>query len=918
MTGFSINNTAGQAAALRALRTLEQEIPSTQTRLSTGLKISSPRDDSAAFAVSTGLRNTLKTALGVREGLDTGRGVLGVARASVEQIGEHLKEMRQLVLNATGTASQQRIGELALEFNARVSTINGLVEQASFRGVNLLDGSRDSLSLAGGLNGSVKLSGFNFGGLQTIFQKHNIDATQPEPDKFAELTQRIVAKVKETTGQTNEVAIRDFAGRFYDQIGRDKEIKVYTLGQKLTLSLDGTTAYDENNRRIVGSAVEAIRDGDDARANELVGSLIQRLSTVQPPQPPPEPKTETLRVEFISEAAGYQNVLGYYNRETGQGGILFPKVEADGGNAPLKPGKSTAEFSVKAEDVAKIEYFLISDGAALNDAQELSGKVKVMQAADGSYGVARLDASGNLVRQSNGSVDFLEGRDARALFTETAKNAGGVDYVSMIAGGAQTASTLAGDRADGPTGIIAFEDIAARRNANGTYGAPGDADYNDAVFNVVRVAPPPPQNAPTTTLRATFTSESAGYRNVFGYYNTKTGEAHVLFGNVEAEGGNAPLKAGQSSAEFTVNTADVKDIGYFLISDGASLNAAAALAGKLKVARAADGSFGLARADASGNIIRDTQGNADFLKGQGARALFTERSKNEGHVDYASSVTGTSQTKQTLRGDTRDGPTGTVAFEDLAATRLSNGTYGAPGDADYNDAVFDIVIARQSGEAGSTTGNSGSSNSTGSGGSAASGAPSSGGSAAGSSSTGGNTAASGNSAASSSSGSSASVGANNASTSVTLSQVAGSVEEAIAQVTAGTAALDASAQQIDKLDTFVEDMTRLTEDSLGALVKTDLQKDSALLVAQNIQQDLGKETISITSKQASEAVQALFREPQAQAAEAREAGQEDPLNPSPVVRANPPPDPREQEVTLRRSAILRVDREETGPSGIAR
>jgi flagellin-like hook-associated protein FlgL len=915
MTGFSINNTIGQAAALRSLRELEQDIPSTQTRLSTGLKISSPRDDAAAFAVSTGLRNTIKTALGIREELDTGRGVLGVARTSAEQIGDQLKEMRRLVLEATGTTGQQRVGELALEFNARVAQIGTLIEQASYRGINLLDGSRENVSLASGLfSGNVKLSGFNFGGLKTVLEKTNIGATrpaEPAPGKFDELTRSIVAKVKETTGQVDETAIRDFANRFYDRVGRERETKVYVLGQLLVNSLGGTTAFDENNRRIVSGAIDSIRDGDDARANELIGSLVTRLTNAptQPP-PPPEPKTETLRVEFISESAGYKNVLGYYNRESGEGGILFPTVEAEGNNAPLQPGKSVAEFSVKAEDVGKIEYFLISDGASLNSSQQLTGRIKVTQATDGSYGIARLDAGGNVIRNSQGAIEFLQGRDARALFTETTKNAGGVDYASSVAGPTQTASTLAADRADGPTGIIAFEDIAALRNASGGYGAPGDADYNDAVFNVIRVAPPPPPNAPTTTLRATFTSESAGYRNVFGYYDTKTGEAKVLFGDVEAEGGNAPLRAGQSSVEFTVNSQDVKNIGYFLISDGASLNAASALAGRLKVVRGADGAFGLARADANGHVIRDAQGNAEFLQGQGARALFTERSKNAGHLDYASGRAGASQTRESLRSDTRDGPTGTIAFEDLVATRQSNGAYGAPGDADYNDAVFNIVIARQTVPGnGNGNGNGNSGNGAGNGGSGGSSGTGSTGGTGSSGGTGGTGSTGGTSG-----GTSGSTGGSGGSTSsgVTLSQVAGRVDEAIAQVEIGTAALAASVQQIDKLDSFVQDMASLTEATLGDLVKTDLQKDSALLVAQNVQQELGKETIGVTSKAAADAVQALFREPQSQTAQAREDGAA--LNRSAVVPAERPRPEQTEGATLQRSAILRVGREEEKPS----
>ena len=68
----------------------------------------------------------------------------------------------------------------------------------------------------------------------------------------------------------------------------------------------------------------------------------------------------------------------------------------------------------------------------------------------------------------------------------------------------------------------------------------------------------------TTTLKATFVSESAGYQNTFGWYNKVTGLGGILFADVEAEGNNAPLTPGVSSVNFTVNTADLGNIQYFL------------------------------------------------------------------------------------------------------------------------------------------------------------------------------------------------------------------------------------------------------------------------------------------------------------------------------------------------------------------
>jgi hypothetical protein len=201
--------------------------------------------------------------------------------------------------------------------------------------------------------------------------------------------------------------------------------------------------------------------------------------------------TTTLRVDFISESAGYKNVFGWYNKLTGFGGILFQNVEQEGRKAPLVAGHSSVNFSVNTADIGNIEYFLVSDGFSLNrnKPEKLSGPIKVVQLTDGSWGVADVDSNGNVITK-NGKPDILSGRAANALFTETSKNAGGVDYASSRVGSNQTSATLAGDTSDGLAGLIAWEDLAATRNKNGSYGRPGDADYNDAVFRVSIVNPP--------------------------------------------------------------------------------------------------------------------------------------------------------------------------------------------------------------------------------------------------------------------------------------------------------------------------------------------------------------------------------------------------------------------------------------------
>src|SRR5882757_6145787 len=207
--------------------------------------------------------------------------------------------------------------------------------------------------------------------------------------------------------------------------------------------------------------------------------------------------TTTLQVNFVSESAANANTFGWYNSVTGLGGIGFADVESEGSHAPLTAGVSTATFTVNTADLGNIQYFLISDGADLNSSSELAGPIKVIQLANGTWAVAQATASGSVVLD-HGQPNVLAGAGVNAMFTETSKNAGGVDYASSTVGSAQTAATLAGDTADGATGQIAWEDQVAIKHGH-TYGAPGDADYNDAVFNITLLNTPPETNAAAAT-----------------------------------------------------------------------------------------------------------------------------------------------------------------------------------------------------------------------------------------------------------------------------------------------------------------------------------------------------------------------------------------------------------------------------------
>jgi VCBS repeat-containing protein len=260
----------------------------------------------------------------------------------------------------------------------------------------------------------------------------------------------------------------------------------------------------------------------------------------------------TLSVEFVSESTSHESTFGWYDKVSGVGGILFAKVESAGRHG-LDTGDH-AEFTVDAVDVGNIEYFLIPNGGDLraNTDSELSRPIKVVQSSDGTWAVATLDSNSH-VETRGGDPNILVGVGANAFFTEAAKNERGVDHASSIVGGNQTAAALAGDTADGALGQIAWEDLAATQKWNGTWTAPGDADYNDAVFRVSIRNDRPDARSDSVTVGE---DGGAATIDVLANDNDRDGDA-IEVSSIEANGtlGTVSIAPGGSGVIFTPGAA---------------------------------------------------------------------------------------------------------------------------------------------------------------------------------------------------------------------------------------------------------------------------------------------------------------------------------------------------------------------------
>ena len=143
----SVNTNVGALVALQNLNATNRELATTQSRINTGLKVSTAKDNGAVWAIAQNQRAESSSLNSVQQSLQRGQGAAEVALAAGQAISDLLVQMKEKMLAATEqgitTASVQALSE---EYKALYAQIDTISENATFDGVNLIAGS-DSKSI---------------------------------------------------------------------------------------------------------------------------------------------------------------------------------------------------------------------------------------------------------------------------------------------------------------------------------------------------------------------------------------------------------------------------------------------------------------------------------------------------------------------------------------------------------------------------------------------------------------------------------------------------------------------------------------------------------------------------------------------------------------------------------------------------
>lgn len=155
----SVNTNAGALIALQNLNATNSQLQTTENRINTGLKVGSAKDDGATWAIAQSQRSTVSSLDAVKDSLSRASSTIDVASSAGESISDLLTQMKEKALAASDTSLDTTSrAALQTDFNSLRDQITKTIQNSSFNGINLLDGSKGAITALANADGTNKLT----------------------------------------------------------------------------------------------------------------------------------------------------------------------------------------------------------------------------------------------------------------------------------------------------------------------------------------------------------------------------------------------------------------------------------------------------------------------------------------------------------------------------------------------------------------------------------------------------------------------------------------------------------------------------------------------------------------------------------------------------------------------------------------
>ncbi|MBU2992395.1 flagellin [Octadecabacter sp. 1_MG-2023] len=145
MSSILTNNSA--MVALQTLKSINNDLTSTQSVISTGKEVSSAKDNAAVWSISKTMESDVKGFKAISDSLSLGESTVAVARNASETVTDLLTDIKGKIV----AAQEENVDRSKLQddISALTEQIKSVVGAAQFNGQNLVDGSNTGTNTNG-------------------------------------------------------------------------------------------------------------------------------------------------------------------------------------------------------------------------------------------------------------------------------------------------------------------------------------------------------------------------------------------------------------------------------------------------------------------------------------------------------------------------------------------------------------------------------------------------------------------------------------------------------------------------------------------------------------------------------------------------------------------------------------------------
>lgn len=146
-----INTNVSSLVARNTLGRSNAALEQSLTRLSTGLRINTGKDDPAGLIASENLRSDITSIRKAISNTDRANQVIATADSALGQVSSLLNDIRGLVTESanSGGLSQAQLDANQLQIDQSLKALNRIAQTTTFQGRKLLDGSLDFITASG-------------------------------------------------------------------------------------------------------------------------------------------------------------------------------------------------------------------------------------------------------------------------------------------------------------------------------------------------------------------------------------------------------------------------------------------------------------------------------------------------------------------------------------------------------------------------------------------------------------------------------------------------------------------------------------------------------------------------------------------------------------------------------------------------